>query len=147
MSVPLLDVQNLHVEFDTYGGTVKAVRGVDFRVEAGRTLAIVGESGCGKSVTVQAMMGLTPMPPGRITAGSARLRGEEIPLGARIMAVVDAFESMVQGRPYRKRFSVDTALKEVARYSGSQFDPRVVDVFLKLARQKNFRNLLSSVRK
>ncbi len=78
MSVPLLDVQNLHVEFDTYGGTVKAVRGVDFRVEAGRTLAIVGESGCGKSVTVQAMMGLTPMPPGRITAGSARLRGEEI---------------------------------------------------------------------
>ncbi|MEY3668463.1 MAG: hypothetical protein RL572_2003 [Pseudomonadota bacterium] len=78
MSVPLLEVCNLQVEFDTYGGTVKAVRGVDFRVDAGRTLAIVGESGCGKSVTVQAMMGLTPMPPGRITAGSARLRGEEI---------------------------------------------------------------------
>jgi oligopeptide/dipeptide ABC transporter ATP-binding protein len=78
MSVPLLEVQDLQVEFDTYGGTVKAVRGVDFRVDAGRTLAIVGESGCGKSVTVQAMMGLTPMPPGRITAGSARLRGEEI---------------------------------------------------------------------
>jgi oligopeptide/dipeptide ABC transporter ATP-binding protein len=78
MSVPLLEVRNLQVEFDTYGGTVKAVRGVDFSVEAGRTLAIVGESGCGKSVTVQAMMGLTPMPPGRITAGSARLRGEEI---------------------------------------------------------------------
>jgi oligopeptide/dipeptide ABC transporter ATP-binding protein len=78
MSVPLLDVRNLQVEFDTYGGTVKAVRGVDFSVDAGRTLAIVGESGCGKSVTLQAMMGLTPMPPGRITAGSARLRGEEI---------------------------------------------------------------------
>ena len=75
------------------------------------------------------------------------LRKDQIPLGARIMAVVDAFESMVQGRPYRKRFSVDTALKEVSRYSGTQFDPRVVDAFLKLAQQKNFRNLLSSVRK
>lgn len=78
MSTPLLEVQNLHVEFDTYGGTVQAVRGVDFKVDAGRTLAIVGESGCGKSVTVQAMMGLIPMPPGRIMKGSAKLRGTEI---------------------------------------------------------------------
>ena len=76
MTTPLLQVSDLHVEFDTYGGTVKAVRGVDFSIEAGRTLAIVGESGCGKSVTVQAMMGLIPMPPGRITRGEARLRGE-----------------------------------------------------------------------
>ncbi len=74
----LLEVENLAVEFDTYGGTVQAVRGVNFTVQAGKTLAIVGESGCGKSVTVQSMMGLIPMPPGRITAGSARLRGQEI---------------------------------------------------------------------
>lgn len=85
MSTPLLEVQNLHVEFDTYGGTVQAVRGVDFKVEAGRTLAIVGESGCGKSVTVQAMMGLIPMPPGRIMKGSAKLRGVEI-LGRKTIA-------------------------------------------------------------
>ncbi len=78
MNPPLLEVSNLQVEFDTYGGTVKAVRGVDFTVEAGRTLAIVGESGCGKSVTVQALMGLIPMPPGRIMGGSAKLRGIEI---------------------------------------------------------------------
>ncbi|MES3008471.1 MAG: ABC transporter ATP-binding protein [Pseudomonadota bacterium] len=78
MNPPLLEVSNLLVEFDTYGGTVKAVRGVDFTVEAGRTLAIVGESGCGKSVTVQALMGLIPMPPGRIMGGSAKLRGIEI---------------------------------------------------------------------
>ena len=78
MTAPLLQVADLHVEFDTYGGTVQAVRGVSFKVDAGETLAIVGESGCGKSVTVQSLMGLTPMPPGRITAGSARLRGVEI---------------------------------------------------------------------
>lgn len=75
---PLLSLRDLEVEFDTYGGTVHAVRGVSFDVHAGRTLAIVGESGCGKSVTVQSMMGLIPMPPGRIIAGSARLRGEDI---------------------------------------------------------------------
>ena len=75
---PLLEVDGLNVEFDTYGGVVQAVRSVSFTVEAGQTLAIVGESGCGKSVTVQSMMGLIPMPPGRITSGSARLRGKEI---------------------------------------------------------------------
>ena len=74
----LLEVENLAVEFDTYGGIVQAVRGVDFTVDQGETLAIVGESGCGKSVTVQSIMGLIPMPPGRITSGSARLRGQEI---------------------------------------------------------------------
>ena len=74
----LLEVRNLEVEFDTYGGIVKAVRGVDFSVDSGKTLAIVGESGCGKSVTVQSMMGLIPIPPGRITSGSALLRGQEV---------------------------------------------------------------------
>ena len=75
---PLLAVENLHVEFDTYGGIVQAVRGVSFSVEQRQTLAVVGESGCGKSVTVQSIMGLIPTPPGRIKAGSARLRGHEI---------------------------------------------------------------------
>lgn len=78
MSDNVLDVKNLEVQFDTYGGTVQAVRGVSFAVERGKTLGIVGESGCGKSVTVQAIMGLTPMPPGKITSGSAKLNGEEI---------------------------------------------------------------------
>ncbi|MBF0330609.1 MAG: HD domain-containing protein [Candidatus Omnitrophica bacterium] len=74
------------------------------------------------------------------------LRKDQIPLGARIMAVADAFESMVQGRPYRRRLKVDAALKEIARQSGTQFDPKIVDMFLKLAGQKKFRNLLSVAR-
>jgi len=82
----ILEVRNLTVEFDTYGGIVKAVRGVDFNLKRGKTLAIVGESGCGKSVTVQSIMGLIPMPPGRITAGSALLDGNEI-LGLKAKAL------------------------------------------------------------
>ncbi len=86
MSEVILEVKDLHVEFDTYGGVVKAVRGVDFSLKRGKTLAIVGESGCGKSVTVQSIMGLIPMPPGRITKGSAKLNGKEI-LGLPIRAL------------------------------------------------------------
>ncbi len=75
---PVLSVDNLVVEFATYGGTVQAVRGVSYQVFEGETLAIVGESGCGKSVTVQALMGLVPMPPGRIVSGSAKLLGRDL---------------------------------------------------------------------
>jgi oligopeptide/dipeptide ABC transporter ATP-binding protein len=75
---PVLEVTDLHVEFDTHGGIVKAVRGASFAVVRGKTLAIVGESGCGKSVTVQSIMGLIPMPPGRITSGAALLDGVDI---------------------------------------------------------------------
>jgi oligopeptide/dipeptide ABC transporter ATP-binding protein len=78
MTDTILDVENLSVEFSTYGGIVKAVRGVSFSVTRGETLAIVGESGCGKSVTVQAIMGLIPTPPGRITSGSAKINGNEL---------------------------------------------------------------------
>ena len=78
MSEPILSVENLRVEFETYGGTVQAVRGVSFNVARAETLAIVGESGCGKSVTVQSLMGLIPMPPGKITSGSAHLNGKSI---------------------------------------------------------------------
>ncbi|MBL7670133.1 MAG: ABC transporter ATP-binding protein [Bdellovibrionaceae bacterium] len=74
----VLEVKDLKVEFDTYGGVVQAVRGVHFQVQKGKTLAIVGESGCGKSVSIQSILGLIPTPPGRITSGSAKLNGQEL---------------------------------------------------------------------
>jgi len=66
----LLEIENLYVSFYTYAGEVQAVRGVSFYVDKGETLAIVGESGCGKSVTVQSIMGLIPSPPGKIKNGN-----------------------------------------------------------------------------
>lgn len=72
----LLEVNNMHVSFDTYGGEVKAVRGVSFDVHKGETLAIVGESGSGKSVTTKALMQLIPKPPGRIKEGEILLKAE-----------------------------------------------------------------------
>ncbi|MEM5781512.1 MAG: ATP-binding cassette domain-containing protein, partial [Lawsonibacter sp.] len=64
----ILNIEGLHVSFDTYAGEVKAVRGVDLYVDEGEVLAIVGESGCGKSVTAQTIMRLNPEPPARIPA-------------------------------------------------------------------------------
>lgn len=74
----LLDVKDLHVSFDTYAGEVKAVRGVSFHIDKGETLAIVGESGCGKSVTAQSVMQLIPMPPGRIKHGTIMFEDKDL---------------------------------------------------------------------
>jgi oligopeptide transport system ATP-binding protein len=77
-SKALLVVNDLAVEFATYGGTVKAVRGVTLSLAKGEVLAVVGESGSGKSVTFQSLMGLIPMPPGKITRGEASLDGFDL---------------------------------------------------------------------
>ncbi|WNS75892.1 ABC transporter ATP-binding protein [Bacillus sp. DTU_2020_1000418_1_SI_GHA_SEK_038] len=74
----VLEVNNLHVSFKTYGGEVKAVRGVTFDLYKGETLAIVGESGCGKSVTSQSIMRLIPNPPGKIVDGSVLFKGNDL---------------------------------------------------------------------
>ena len=76
--VPLLEVRDLHVEFKTRDGVVKAVNGVNYSVSAGETLAVLGESGSGKSVTAQAVMGILDMPPGRIPRGEILFRGEDM---------------------------------------------------------------------
>ena len=67
----LLDVRDLHVQFDTPEGTVHAVNGVSYQVHEGEAVAVVGESGCGKSVSMMSILGLIPIPPGKIAQGSA----------------------------------------------------------------------------
>lgn len=74
----VLDIKDLYVSFDTYAGEVQAVRGVTYHVDEGEVLAVVGESGCGKSVTAQTIMKLNPMPPARIKSGELTLDGIDI---------------------------------------------------------------------
>jgi len=69
------------------------------------------------------------------TGYPSRLKKGQIPQGARIMAVADAFEAMVYGRPYRERMDIPSALKEIKKKSGTQFDPKVVEAFLKVAKK------------
>ncbi len=75
MEDKLLDVRDLKVEFQTLEGTVHALNGVSFSINPGKTLGIVGESGCGKSVSVLAVMRLIPQPPGRILSGEVHFAG------------------------------------------------------------------------
>ena len=78
MTQPLLDVIDLKTYFFTDRGVAQAVDDVSFRLHPGRTLAIVGESGCGKSVTALSVMGLIPQPPGRIVGGQILFDGKDL---------------------------------------------------------------------
>lgn len=75
---PLLEVKNLHTQFFTMEGVVKAVDGVSYELQAGETLGLVGESGCGKSVSALSVMGLIPWPPGKVTEGEVIFEGEDL---------------------------------------------------------------------
>jgi oligopeptide transport system ATP-binding protein len=77
-AAPLLEVDDLHVEFRTDYGTVHAVNGISYTLAAGETLAILGESGCGKSVSAQTIMGILDTPPGYVTGGEIRYKGRNL---------------------------------------------------------------------
>lgn len=74
------------------------------------------------------------------------LKKEEIPLGARIMSVVDAFEAMIGRRPYKKSLSISEATEELKQNSGTQFDPKIIKAFCRLCTQKIFRNYLNKMK-
>ena len=79
MSTPrLLEVENLTVEFRTPRGPVRAVDGISFSVDAGETVGLVGESGCGKTVTGLSLLRLVPSPPGRYAGGAVRFKGQDL---------------------------------------------------------------------
>jgi oligopeptide transport system ATP-binding protein len=77
-SGPVLEVDDLHVEFRTRSGVVHAVNGISYSVDEGETLAILGESGSGKSVSAQAIMGILDVPPAVITGGGIHFQGRDI---------------------------------------------------------------------
>src|SRR6266498_50121 len=74
----ILKVEDLETQFRTQDGIVHAVNGVSFNLKEGETLGIVGESGCGKSVTMMSMMRLIPSPPGKVVAGRAFYQGKDL---------------------------------------------------------------------
>ena len=74
----LLKIEDLRISFDTYAGEVQAVRGVDLELRKGEVLAVVGESGCGKTVTAQAIMQLNPSPPARVVSGRILLEDRDL---------------------------------------------------------------------
>lgn len=74
------------------------------------------------------------------------LKKDQIPLGARIMAVVSAFEAMITKRPYRTPKSIESAIKEIRKAAGTQFDPRVVQAFLEVVKRKDIRDMLARER-
>lgn len=77
-AAPLLAIENLRTYFHTEAGVARAVDGVSFSIGAGKTLAVVGESGCGKTVTALSVLQLVPQPPARIESGSIRFNGRDL---------------------------------------------------------------------
>jgi peptide/nickel transport system ATP-binding protein len=111
----LLEVENLQTHFRTQDGVARAVDGVSFRVEQGETLAIVGESGCGKSVTANSILGLISQPPGKV-AGSIRFEGTELlNLSGRRMRAIRGNEiSMIFQEPMTSLNPVLTVGRQLA---------------------------------
>ncbi|MEM9423961.1 MAG: ABC transporter ATP-binding protein [Spirochaetota bacterium] len=116
-----LEVQNLSIEFDTEEGLVEAVKGLSYSVRKGETLCIVGESGCGKSVSSYGVMRLIPTPPGRICGGSAYLRTKDGRI-ENVLAISEKRLCKLRGKEMSMIFQEPmTALNPVASV-GAQVD-------------------------
>jgi oligopeptide transport system ATP-binding protein len=133
----LLDVRDLSVSFHTYAGEVSAVRNVDFHLDRGEVIAIVGESGCGKSVSTQAILGLTPIPPGEIKGGEILFKGENLltyderrmseVCGSRISMIFQ--DPMTSLNPTMKVGSqIQEVLHQHARISGAEGRKRTLEL-------------------
>jgi peptide/nickel transport system ATP-binding protein len=117
---PVLAVEGLRTSFRSHGTFVRAVNDVSFVVNAGETLAVVGESGCGKSVTALSIMRLVPDPPGRIEAGSVRIGGRDI------LALDDATMRRVRGNEISMIFQEPMTALNPAMTVGRQIVESVI---------------------
>src|SRR4051794_40400616 len=117
---PLLEIRGLKTQFATNEGMVRAVDGVDLTVGRGETLGVVGESGCGKTVTALSVLKLIAMPPGKIVAGKILYRGRDlVPLGTQEMDRIRAKDiAMVFQEPMTSLnpvYSIGEQIAEVLR--------------------------------
>ncbi len=112
----LLEIDQLKVTFDTRYGQVTALDSVSLAMDAGETLAVVGESGCGKSITALSVMGLIPQPPGKIAGGAIRLAGEDLTRAseARLRAMRGAEVAMIFQEPMTSLNPVFTVGDQIA---------------------------------
>jgi peptide/nickel transport system ATP-binding protein len=116
MTERLLEIRGLKTHFVTDEGTVQAVDGVDMSIDAGETLCVVGESGCGKSVTAMTVMKLIAMPPGRIAGGQVLWKGEDlVPMPASRMREIRAKQiAMIFQEPMTSLNPVYTVGQQIA---------------------------------
>ena len=114
--MPLLDIRGLKTHFKTDDGWLHAVDGVDIAIDAAQTVCVVGESGCGKSVTAKTVMKLIDMPPGRIVAGQVLWQGRDlVPLGPEEMQKIRAKEiAMIFQEPMTSLNPVYTVGEQIA---------------------------------
>ena len=116
MAPPLLEIRGLKTHFATDDGIVQAVDGVDLSISRGETLGVVGESGCGKTVTAMSVLKLIPIPPGNIVAGEILYQGRDLaPLGTKEMDRIRAKDiAMVFQEPMTSLNPVYTVGEQIA---------------------------------
>jgi len=145
MAEPLLDIRNLKTWFKTDDGMVQAVDGVDIRIDRGETVGIVGESGCGKTVTARSVLKLIDMPPGRFESGEILWQGRDlIPLGP---AEMDKIRSREIGIVFQEPmtslnpvYTVGDQIAEVLRQHEKLTQKQAIDRAAEMLRLVNIPN-------
>jgi peptide/nickel transport system ATP-binding protein len=120
----LLDIRDLHVQFDVFGGTLKVLDGVNFAVHAGEKVGLVGETGCGKTTTMKAVLRVLPMPPASIPGGEIYFKGQDIlkMSGRELSQVRGGGISMVFQDPtaaLNPVFTIGQQLRSAVKYSAA----------------------------
>ena len=116
-SEPLLDIKDLYVQFEVYGGRLEVLDGVNFRVDTGEKIGLVGETGCGKTTTMKAILRILPEPPAVVP------RGEIIFKGRDVLKMKSAELSQVRGNGISMIFQDPTAALNPVFTIGQQFEP------------------------
>jgi peptide/nickel transport system ATP-binding protein len=145
MPLPLLEVKDLHVEFKTYEGELKVLNGVSLTVKHGEKVGLVGETGCGKSITMQSIMGILPCPPGKITRGEVMFKGQSMLriVGNELRGIKSRGISYIPQDPMsglNPVFKVGTQVKDVIRFNrrnsersnGKRIRETIIDAFMKV---------------